>query len=102
VAWDRSVPTLTEWVAVLRTADRIEELDEDASTLLERVPNQGLIGRVDAHDGLAQRLGVPPWTWISGVAGETRAAVEAALSRLVLESGGPLVVGRFRILRLSD
>ncbi|HEX2026080.1 MAG TPA: hypothetical protein VHH92_06765 [Actinomycetota bacterium] len=101
MAWDRAVPVLTEWVAILRTAERIEDLHVDASTLLQRVPDHGLIGRVDAHVGLAERLGVHPKTWVSGVVGETRSALEAALSRAGPRGASPLVVDRFRVVRLS-
>jgi hypothetical protein len=100
VAWDPSVPTLTEWVAVLRVADSADELDGEASTLIERVPEQGLFGQVDAHEGLAERLGVRPGTWVSGVVAETRQAMETALAAVV-GRGEPLVVGEFRVRRLS-
>jgi hypothetical protein len=94
------VPTLTEWVAVLRVADSADELDGEATTLIERVPEQGLFGRVDAHEGLAERLGVRPGTWVSGVVAETRHGMETALAALVGRRE-PLVVGEFRVRRLS-
>jgi hypothetical protein len=94
------VPTLTEWVAVLRVADSADELDGEATTLIERVPEQGLFGRVDAHEGLAERLGVRPGTWVSGVVAETRQAMETALAAVVGRRE-PLVVGEFRVRRLS-
>jgi hypothetical protein len=100
VAWDPSVPTLTEWVAVLRVADSADELDGEATTLIERVPEQGLFGRVDAHEGLAELLGVRPGTWVSGVVAETRQTMETALAAVVGRRE-PLVVGEFRVRRLS-
>jgi hypothetical protein len=94
------VPTLTEWVAVLRVADSPDELDGEATTLIERVPEQGLFGRVDAHEGLAERLGVRPGTWVSGVVAETRQGMETALAAVIGRTE-PLVVGEFRVRRLS-
>ena len=100
MAWDSSVPTLTEWVAVLRVADSADELDGEATTLIERVPEQGLFGRVDAHEGLAERLGVRPGTWVSGVVAGTRQGMETALAA-VIGRREPLVVGEFRVRWLS-
>lgn len=94
------MPTLTEWVAVLRVADSADELDGEATTLIERVPEQGLFGRVDAHEGLAERLGVRPGTWVSGVVAETRHGMETALAAVVGRRE-VLVVGEFRVRRLS-
>jgi hypothetical protein len=100
MAWDPSVPALTEWVAVLRVADSADELDGE-TTLIERVPGQGLFERVDAHEGLAERLGVQPGKWVSGVVAETRQGMQTALARAVDGGKEPLVVGEFRIRRLS-
>lgn len=100
--WDPSVPVLTEWVAVLSVADSPEALDDDAVTLLEHVPDHGLIGSVDAHQGLAERLDVPPGTWWSGMAAETRMGLERALALAGVLGLAPLLVGEFRVLRLSQ
>jgi hypothetical protein len=102
-AWDPSIPPLTEWVAVLGVAGTVEELDEHASVLLRRVPDHGLFGRVDSHEGLAEHLSVPPSTWVSGVVASTRPELERALAEAsdgtVIE---PLVVGEFRVRRLAE
>jgi hypothetical protein len=60
MGWDRSIPTITEWVAVLGVAGSAEQLDGLAAELLDQVPDHGLFGTVDAHEGLAERLRVPP------------------------------------------
>jgi hypothetical protein len=103
VGWDASVPPLTEWVAVLRVAERVEQLDGDAALLLRRVPEYGLLGQVDAHEGLAEHLDVRPGSWVSGVTARTRLEVERAVA---VASGDasvrPLVVGEFRVRRLAD
>jgi hypothetical protein len=101
-AWAPSIPTLTEWVAVLRVAATAAELDRDAESLLHSVPDHGLLGTVDAHVGLAERLEVSPETWVSGVVAETRAALDEALIRVAGDGPAPLVVGRFRVRRLSE
>jgi hypothetical protein len=101
MAWDPSVPALTEWVAVLRVADNADELDGEATAEMERVPGQGLFGLVDAHEGLAERLGVRRGTWVSGVVAETRQDMETALARALGGRREPLVVGEFRVLWLS-
>jgi hypothetical protein len=62
--------------------------------------DHGLFGTVDAHEGLAERLGVPPGTWISGVAAETRYEIDQTLARIGRAT--PMVIGEFRIVRLSD
>jgi hypothetical protein len=100
VGWDRVIPTITEWVAVLGVARSAEHLDGLAADLLDQVPEHGLFGTVDAHDGLAERLRVPPGTWISGVAAETRHEIDQALARI--GRGAPLVIGEFRIVRLAE
>lgn len=87
---------------MLRVADTADELDVDASAVFRRVPEHGLFGRVDAHQGLAERLLVPPGTWVSGVVADTRAALEAALHRASEGRADPLVVGEFRIIRLAE
>jgi hypothetical protein len=103
MGWDASVPPLTEWVAVLRVAETVEQLDRDAAILLRRVPDHGLFGRVDTHEGLAEHLDVRPGTWVSGVAARTRLEMERAVA---VASGDasvrPLVVGEFRVRRLAD
>lgn len=100
--WDPSVPVLTEWVAVLSVATSPEALDDDAAALLDRVPDHGVIGRVDAHQGLAERLEVPAGTWWSGMAAETLMGLERALTRTGALGLAPLLVGEFRVLRLSQ
>jgi hypothetical protein len=97
------VPELTEWVAVLAVADTVEELDDHAGRLLRRAPDHGLLGRVDAHEGLAEELVVPPGTWITGVAAPSRPELEDVLAAAVdgLPTS-PLVVGEFRVRRLAD
>jgi hypothetical protein len=103
VWWDPSVPSITEWIAVLRVGRTIEELDEHAVRLLRRVPDHGLVGKVDAHEGLAERLDVPPGSWVSGVAAPTRTDLERALARASEGSAAtPLVVGEFRVRRLAE
>jgi len=100
MGWDRSIPTITEWVAVLGVAGSAEQLDGLAAELLDQVPDHGLFGTVDAHEGLAERLRVPPGTWISGVAAETRHEIDQALARI--GRAAPVVIGEFRIVRLSE
>jgi hypothetical protein len=100
MGWDRSIPAITEWVAVIGVAGSADQLDGLAAELLDRVPDHGLLGRVDAHQGLAERLAVPPGTWISGVAGETRDEVDRALARI--GRAAPVLIGRFRVVRLSE
>jgi hypothetical protein len=103
VSWDPSVPVISEWVAVLAVADTVEELDEHAGRLLRRVPDHGLIGRVDAHEGLAEHLVVPPGTWISGVAAPSRRELEHVLATAADGlRASPLVVGEYRVRRLAD
>jgi hypothetical protein len=100
VDWDPSVPAITEWVAILAVAPAAEALDHVAVRLLRRVPDHVLLGRVDAHHGLAEQLDVPPGTWVGGVAAPSRAELERALT----QAGGtlmPLVVGEFRVRRLA-
>lgn len=103
MAWDPSVPSLSEWVAVLGIGRTAEELDHQTVRLLRRVPHHGLLGRVDAHEGLAEQLEVPPGTWVSGVAAPTRMELERALAdsaESVVKT--PLVVGEFRVRRLAE
>jgi hypothetical protein len=100
MGWDRSIPTITEWVAVLGVAGSAEQLDGLAAELLDQVPDHALFGTVDAHEGLAERLQVPPGTWISGVAAETRHEIDQALARI--GRAAPRVIGEFRIVRLSE
>lgn len=100
MGWDRSIPTITEWVAVFGVAGSAEQLDSQAAELLDQVPHHGLFGTVDAHEGLAERLKVPPGTWISGVAAETRYEIDQALARMGRDA--PMLIGEFRIVRLSD
>jgi hypothetical protein len=100
VGWDRSIPRITEWVAVLGVAGSVEQLDGLAADLLDQVPDHGLFGTVDAHEGLAERLRVPPGTWISGVAAETRREIDQALARI--GRTGPVVIGEFRVVRLAE
>jgi hypothetical protein len=97
------VPVLTEWVAVLAVADTVEELDDQAGRLLRRVPDHGLVGRVDAHEGLAEQLVVPSGTWITGVAAPSRPELEDVL--IAAADGlhtSPLLVGEYRVRRLAD
>jgi len=103
VPWDRSIPVITEWVAVLGVADDVEELDAYAATVLRRAPDQGLLGRVDAHEGLAEHLAVPSGTWVAGVAAPTRMELERVLVDTSEGTGTqPLVVGEFRVRRLAE
>jgi hypothetical protein len=101
VDWDPSVPVITEWVAVLAVAPAADALDQAAGRLLRQIPDHGLFGRVDAHEGLADRLGVPPGTWVGGVAAPSRTDLDRVLAE-VGDRFPPLVLGEFRVRRLAD
>jgi hypothetical protein len=101
--WDPSVPVITEWVAVLGVGSSAEDLDRDAAAILRRAPDHGLLGRVDAHQELAEHLAVPSGTWVSGVVAPTRMELEWALADASDGTGlQPLVVGEFRVRRLAE
>lgn len=97
--------SLTEWVAVVTTAPGPDELAEEVDGLVELCPDPVLLAPVDAHEGLAGALGVPSDAWWCGVAAASRRELEEAVSLIrVSPSLGdrPLVVGSFRLLRLTD
>jgi hypothetical protein len=98
-------PGLTEWVAVFRTAADLNMLDEDRDALLEAVPRNLIIGPVDCHVGLSERLGVPPRSYFSGVVGESEAEVQRAVAAAAQSprfQRDPLVLGEFRVVCLAD
>jgi hypothetical protein len=96
---------ITEWVAVLDTAEEIRDLDEEIEALLRLAPDQVLVGRVDCHRGLAEALGVAAGTWCCGLVAETCPDLDRVLDR-VRDSARfrrrPLVTGAFRVVRVAD
>ena len=66
-------------------------------------PEGAVLARVDAHEGLAEALGVPSETWFCGVAVGGRRGLEEAEGRIRAGlGGGALLTGAFRLLRLAD
>jgi hypothetical protein len=95
--------SITEWVAVVSVAERPDELLAEVETLVEVCPEGAVLARVDAHEGLAEALGVHPAWWYCGVAVENAAVMEDAEARLRPSFGRrPLVTGPFRLLRQAD
>src|ERR671919_2608634 len=72
--------SITEWVAVMAVAPDPEELTADVERLVDLCPDQAVLARIQAHEGLAEALGVEAewWVW-GGAVGErgTLGAVEA-------------------------
>ncbi|MGH2675988.1 MAG: hypothetical protein ACRDKA_07985 [Actinomycetota bacterium] len=97
--------SLTEWVAVVATAPGPDELAEDVDALVDLCPDRVLLAPVDAHQGLAGALGVPADAWWCGVAAASRPELEEALGLIRASprfGDRSLVIGSFRLLRLTD
>jgi hypothetical protein len=95
--------SITEWVAVVSVAAGAEELAGDVERLVERCPEEAVLARVGAHEGLAEALGVDPGWWYCGVAAADRARVDEARTMLGRVFGRPpRALGAFRLLRLVD
>lgn len=98
-----SLWSITEWVAVVSVAARPDELGGDLETLVDVCPEEAVLARVGAHEGLAEALGVHPDWWYCGVAVGDPDLLETAEARIRPCIGrGPLVTGPFRLLRLAD
>jgi hypothetical protein len=95
--------SITEWVAVMAVAPDPEELTADVERLVDLCPDQAVLAKIHAHEGLAEALGVEPEWWFCGVAVGERGSLEAVDARLGTAFGRPpLLLGSFRLLRLVD
>jgi hypothetical protein len=97
--------TVTEWVAALRTAEDLGELDGDTDSLMEVAPVNIIVGPVSCHQGLPEALGVPTGTFFSGLVAERRPELDRAITRAVAHPDlpdEPLVVDRFPVICLAD
>lgn len=95
--------SITEWVAVMAVAAEPEELAAEVERLVELCPEEAVLARVHAHEGLPEALGVDPGWWFCGVVvgdparlGEITPGLRRAFPRV------PLASGPFRLLRLVD
>src|ERR671919_671714 len=80
--------SITEWVAVMAVAPDPEELTADVERLVDLCPDQAVLAKIHAHEGVA--------------VGE-RGSLEAVDARLGTAFGRPpLLLGSFRLLRLVD
>jgi hypothetical protein len=95
--------SITEWVAVVSVAAGPDELVGQVESLVDLCPDDVVVARVDAHQGLAEALGVHPGSWFCGVAVGGRRAMEVAEAHIRRSIGRtPLVAGPFLLLRLVD
>ena len=87
----------------MAVAADIQELAAEVERLVEVCPEDAVLARVHAHEGLAEALGVNPEWWFCGVAEEDRGGLEEAEAILGRAFGrSPLVLGPFRLIRLVD
>lgn len=90
-----------EWIAVFRTGEDPNELEQDTRNLLEQVDGNAIVAAVGCHRGLAEALGVEQGTYFSGVLASDREELDRMVSK-ARESprfrDEPLVKGEFELL----